>query len=55
MYGGVEKLVLKKVMLKEARAGCGLKNRLREFKKIFAYVIFMVFRVFLCEEYFTSP
>ena len=34
--------------LKEARAGCGLKKRLREFFFIFVYVIFMVFRVYLC-------
>ena len=34
----------------EARAGCGLKNRLREFSLIFAYVIFMVFRIYLCEK-----
>ena len=41
--------------LKEARTGCGLKNRLRKFFLIFAYVIFMVFRLFLCEENHTSP
>ena len=35
------------IWLKEARAGCGLKKRLREFFFIFAYVIFMVFRVYL--------
>ena len=40
---------------KEARAGCSLKNRLREFFKIFPYVIFMIFRVYLCEKNHTSP
>ena len=38
------------IRFKEARAGCGLKNRLREFSFIFAYVIFMVFRIYLCEK-----
>jgi len=41
--------------IKEARAGCGLKKRLREFFFIFAYVIFMVFRVYLCAKNHTSP
>ena len=36
--------------VKESRAGCGLKNRLREFLKIFAYVILMLFRVYLFEK-----
>ena len=36
--------------LKEAQAGFGLKNRLREFFLIFAYVIFMVFRVFYARK-----
>ena len=36
--------------LKEALAGCSLKNRLREFIFIFAYVLFMVFRVYLCKK-----
>ena len=36
------------MLFKEVRAGGGLKNRLREFLLIFAYVIFMVFRVYLC-------
>ena len=36
------------MLLKEVRAGGGLKNRLREFLLIFVYVIFMVFRVYLC-------
>ena len=40
---------------KEARAGCGLKNQLREFFLTFAYVKFMVFRVYLCEKSHTSP
>ena len=44
------------ISLKEARAaGCSLKNRLQEFKKNFAYVIFIVFQVYLCEENHTSP
>ena len=34
----------------EAQAGCGLRNRLLEFFFNFAYVIFMVFRVFLCAK-----
>ena len=41
--------------IKEARAGCGLKNRLREFFLISAHVIFMVFRVYLCAKNHTSP
>ena len=44
-----------KCFLKEARAGCGLKKRLRDFFFIFAYVIFMVFRVYLCAKNHTSP
>ena len=34
-------------MLKAVRTGCGLKIQLREF---LAYVIFMVFRVYLCKK-----
>ena len=41
--------------LKEARAGCRLKNRLREFLKIFPYVIFMVFQIYLYVKNHTSP
>ena len=44
-----------KSVIKEARAGCRLKNRLREFFLIFAYVIFMVFRIYLCAKNHTSP
>ena len=36
-------------------AGWRLKNRLRDFFLIFAFVIFMVFRVYLCEKNHTSP
>ena len=42
-------------LVKEARVGCGLKNRLREFFFIYAYVIFMVFRGYLGEKNHTSP
>ena len=36
--------------IKEARAGCGLKNRLRGGFGFFVHAIFMVFRVYLCEK-----
>ena len=35
---------------KEVRDGCCLKNRLGEFLIFFALVIFMVFRVYLCDK-----
>ena len=48
-------LIIIQLYIKEARAGCRLKNRLREFFFIFAYVIFMVFRIYLCAKNHTSP
>ena len=48
-------IYIQRTVFKEARAGFVLKNWLRDFFLIFAYVIFMVFRAYQCKKNHTSP